>query len=365
MSERVHTRLREPEPNAGSYEEIIRRWQQKRDQQALGTLVLRARDIPGEPPRQGTLRYYSHPRNWHLQAAPGWLLFELDIRRHSGKHLHQGGLVIFVLAGQGYSLIDGARHDWQAGDLLVLPIQPGGCEHQHFNAAGAESVHWVAFCYEPFFDVLGSELVQREVSADWAALQGGGATPAAAPSVPLPSRAAAARPRATAAAAGADRAAGPPTLLDNLFELRDAQRAALRQAQLVVRGADRTLERNRMGSFRWYLHPAMPHLATRTLLFYIQELSPSGRSGQQLHQGGRVHYVWEGRGYTIVDGIRHTWETGDIIMLPVKPEGTTHQHVNADTERPARLLVAEPNFVDSMGVDLGAGFEQVGNAPAE
>ncbi len=64
-----------------------------------------------------------------------------------------------------------------------------------------------------------------------------------------------------------------------------------------------------------------------------------------------------------MDGIRHPWETGDIIMLPIKPEGTTHQHVNADPEHPARLLVAEPNFVDSLGVDLGAGFEQVGDAP--
>jgi gentisate 1,2-dioxygenase len=109
----------------------------------------------------------------------------------------------------------------------------------------------------------------------------------------------------------------------------------------------------------------MPHLATRTLLFYIQELPPRGRSGLQLHQGGRVHYVWEGRGYTIVDGIRHHWETGDIIMLPIKPEGTTHQHVNVEPERPARLLVAEPNFVDSLGVDLGAGFEQVADAPPE
>jgi quercetin dioxygenase-like cupin family protein len=383
MSERVHTRLREPEPPLGSYEEILRRWQQKRDQQAMGAVVLRARDVPWETTRQGTLRYYSHPRNWATQAAPGWLLFELEIRRHSGKHLHQGGLVIFVLAGQGYSVIDGARHEWEAGDLLVLPIQPGGCEHQHFNATDGEAVHWVAFCYEPFFDVLGSEMIQREVSADWAALQGSSAGPTArpgpAPTAPSttrstpPSAAAPPGPSVAPASAGApgppaaDGApdSGAPTLLDRLFALRDAQRAQLRLAQLVVRGRERTVERNRMGQFRWYLHPEMPNLATRTLLFYVQELPPGGRSGQQLHQGGRVHYVWEGRGYTIVEGIRHPWETGDIIMLPVKPEGTTHQHVNTDAERPARLLVAEPNFVDSLGVDLGAGLEQVGDAPVE
>lgn len=66
-----------------------------------------------------------------------------------------------------------------------------------------------------------------------------------------------------------------------------------------------------------------------------------------------------------IDGARHDWEAGDLLVLPIQSEGTTHQHVNADPERPARLLVAEPNFVDSLGVDLGAGFEQVGNAPRE
>lgn len=362
MSEYVRTRVREPEPREGLYEEILSRWKQKRDQQALGSVVLRGRDTPWETTRQGKLRYYSHPRNWHLQAAPGWLLFELDIHRHSGKHLHQGGLVIFVLEGEGYSVVDGERHDWQAGDLLVLPIKPGGCEHQHYNAADTTNVHWVAFCYEPFFDVMGSEMVQREVSADWEALEPGSAGPTTmAPTLSSTARQTAVQPPRPARAEPATQSDG--TLLDRLFQLRDAQRADLRQAELVVRGATRTVERNRMGQFRWYLHPDMPRLATRTLMFYIQELPPGGRSGQQLHQGGRMHYVWEGRGYTLIDGVRHPWEAGDVIMLPVKPEGTTHQHFNADPDHPARLLVGEPNFIDSMGVDLGAGFEQVADAP--
>ncbi len=85
----------------------------------------------------------------------------------------------------------------------------------------------------------------------------------------------------------------------------------------------------------------------------------------QLHQGGRVHVVWEGRGYTMVDGVRHNWETGDVIMLPVKPEGTTHQHFNADPDRPVRLLVAEGNLFDALGVDLGSGFDQLAIAPED
>ena len=154
-----------------------------------------------------------------------------------------------------------------------------------------------------------------------------------------------------------------PDLLESLLQKRDNQREQLKKARMVVRGAELEPERNRMGWFTWYTHPDMENLASRSLLFYVQEIPPGGRSGMQLHQGGRVHVVWEGKGYTTVDGVRHHWETGDLIMLPVKPEGTTHQHFNLDPDKPAKLLVAEPNLFDALGVDLGSGFEQTADAP--
>jgi gentisate 1,2-dioxygenase len=118
-----------------------------------------------------------------------------------------------------------------------------------------------------------------------------------------------------------------------------------------------------MGAFKWYLHPAMEETAIRTILFWTQEIPPGSRSGKQKHQGGRVHYVKEGKGYTIVDDVRHEWEKGDLIMIPIKPNGVFFQHFNADTERPAILVSAEPNYYDAMGVDMGSGFEQIENAP--
>ena len=100
-------------------------------------------------------------------AAPGWSVFQHDIRRHSGKHVHQGGLVIFVLEGRGYSVVDGVRYDWKKGDLIVLPIKPGGCEHQHFNLKEGEPCHWMAFVFRPFEERLGNQFQQHEISSEW------------------------------------------------------------------------------------------------------------------------------------------------------------------------------------------------------
>jgi gentisate 1,2-dioxygenase len=48
---------------------------------------------------------------------------------HTETHKH-GEAIVYVLSGAGYTIVDGARVDWQAGDCIL--IQPGQW-HQHFN----------------------------------------------------------------------------------------------------------------------------------------------------------------------------------------------------------------------------------------
>ncbi|MBI4330790.1 MAG: cupin domain-containing protein [Chloroflexi bacterium] len=152
-------------------------------------------------------------------------------------------------------------------------------------------------------------------------------------------------------------------LLDSLFRRRDVERERMKKSWKVVKGEALPAETNRMGIYRWYLHPAMQTCATRTMLFWSQEIPPGSHSGKQKHQGGRVHYIWEGRGYTIVDGVKHEWEEGDLVMLPLKPDGVVFQHFNTDPRNRALILAAEPNWYDIHGVDMGSGFEQLENAP--
>ena len=114
---------------------------------------------------------------------------------------------------------------------------------------------------------------------------------------------------------------------------------------------------------QYYLHPVLPNAVLRTLIFYKQEIPPGSRSGRQQCQGSIIFYVLAGRGHTIVNGTRHRWAAGDMINLPILEEGIVYQHFNDDREAPVVMIGCEPNLVDVLGVDKGAGFEELDPAP--
>jgi hypothetical protein len=58
----------------------------------------------------------------HLDAyAPGG---------YGQKHGHMNSAVFYVLKGKGHDVHDGKRHEWEAGDALIVE---NGCVHQHFS----------------------------------------------------------------------------------------------------------------------------------------------------------------------------------------------------------------------------------------
>ena len=73
--------------------------------------------------------------------------------------------------------------------------------------------------------------------------------------------------------------------------------------------------------------------------------------------------IIEGRGYTMIDGVKHPWETGDVLNLPLRNNGIVVQHFNSDHEKPAKFVAAEPNWFACTGVDRGCGFEQLEDSP--
>ncbi|HXG35665.1 MAG TPA: cupin domain-containing protein, partial [Dehalococcoidia bacterium] len=139
-------------------------------------------------------------------------------------------------------------------------------------------------------------------------------------------------------------------LWDEIMRLRDAERERLSKATAVIDGEKVPVEVTPMGIIRWYIHPKLENPAIRTYMLWIQEIPAGSRSGRVRHQGGRLHYVWKGQGYTVVDGVSHDWEEGDVIALPIKEDGIEYQHFNTGDEE-ALLLTAELNLVNSLGID--------------
>jgi gentisate 1,2-dioxygenase len=148
-----------------------------------------------------------------------------------------------------------------------------------------------------------------------------------------------------------------------LIELRDEERCRIAAAGVCVKGSELPRELNPQGVFKWYMHPAINTTAHKFLVFYSQEIPAGSRSGRQQCQGGVVFVVVGGAGYTIIDGERYNWKTGDLLQLPIKPEGVTFQHFNASEQERALLIAAEPNLFAATGVDRACGFEQLEAAP--
>lgn len=150
---------------------------------------------------------------------------------------------------------------------------------------------------------------------------------------------------------------------DEFLALRDRQREHLKSALQVINEDELPLETNRQGLMRWYMHPSINDTVLSTHLFFSQEIPPGSRSGRYKFQGEQVIYIVEGSGYTLIDGVKHTWKAGDVLNLPVRKNGIIVQHFNPHPDTPVKFVAAEPNFYAWATVDRGSGFEQLEDSP--
>jgi len=164
--ERVRERERPPIGD-NPYERIMRQRKELAARNLTGPVVIRMEDREWFQARQGKLLFYLDPVTFKDTPLQHWLVFLHDIKTRSGKHRHQGGLVIYVLEGQGYSIVDGERKDWEKGDLILLPMKPAGVEHQHFNLNPEKPAIWAAFINVAIQEYLASDLQQAENSPDF------------------------------------------------------------------------------------------------------------------------------------------------------------------------------------------------------
>ena len=172
MAELERERVRERESLPGAvYEKCYEERVQFVELGKNGTIVVRETDRDWELCRQGRIKPYLIRNQFPDTVLQDWWVFVHDIRKQSGKHRHQGGLVLFVIAGEGATEVNGERVEWEEGDLILLPFHPDGIEHVHFNR-GDGIAQWLAFIYMPVFDHVSSELTQTQIAPDYQAKYG-------------------------------------------------------------------------------------------------------------------------------------------------------------------------------------------------
>src|SRR3970282_267239 len=65
---------------------------------------------------------------------------DIPAGHHIGKHEH-GEEGIYIVEGEGFSVVDGMKYEWSQGSVLWMPF---GSQHQHFNT-GTENARYLSF----------------------------------------------------------------------------------------------------------------------------------------------------------------------------------------------------------------------------
>ncbi len=156
-------------------EETYAHSRRRREKEMLekGKILVKGKDRPWRLGTQGIIRQYTPewPPDESNMATNLMIQFQHLIPQHSGKHRHQGGFSLFVVDGVGYTVVDGVRYNWEEGDLVLLPIKPDGCEHQHFNT-GSKPARWMAMPPRFAIEAVGWGGGQRETSPLWQKFRG-------------------------------------------------------------------------------------------------------------------------------------------------------------------------------------------------
>lgn len=86
-------------------------------------------------------------------------------------------------------------------------------------------------------------------------------------------------------------------------------------------------------------HPvAIVDLPALTINMTIGGLIPAGSSNKHRHSYETLIYILKGRGFSMIEDRRVTWEAGDAIYIPV---WAWHQHFNLDSQNSAEYLACE------------------------
>ncbi len=140
----------------------------QRQHQRQSAWLIKGRDLPWENNRQGKMKWFLHPA-LNNTAIRSMIVFEQEIPPggRSGAQKTPGGSVLYILEGKGFTLLDGERHDWQAEDLVNIPIRAEGVVVQHVNADPRRPVRFISVDLN-LVDILGvdrgAELEQIEAA---------------------------------------------------------------------------------------------------------------------------------------------------------------------------------------------------------
>lgn len=233
-------------------------------------------------------------------------------------HRHTVEAVIHWLAGRGYSIVDGKRYDWEAGDFICVPIFAW---HRHVNLANEPAIH-VASTTGPLYMGIGQAVYEDERYPEYwiYAQQGEDALHTLIPG-------------GANAVSETDVNTGAGRLYAEQVAFAFNEEHRRRQSRVLVKGSDLNFERTAMGNVAYVVDNRIG-FHVKALSTVVAEIPVGKRSGAHRHLYDEIDYVLSGKGRCVVDDQTFEIKTGDTLAIPVF---AWHQYFNAD-ETPLRIM---------------------------
>lgn len=255
-------------------------------------------------------------------------------------HRHTVEAVIYIMKGKGFSLIDGVKHPWEAGDFVCVPFFAW---HKHFVETEDEELIHMACTTNPFGLATGLAIYEDEREPEhWVYAQEGneamrtlvpGGHQAAERKVVIEQSQWRPKERSDG---------GEPTPADIYWEdlgWAQNEEKRRREAKVVARWKELRWDHTPMGRMAYVVHPRLGFY-TKILSTAVGEVPPGKRSGAHRHIYEETNYVLQGEGYAIVEDSKYEFKKGDVLVIPVF---AWHQYFNTGKE-PA-LFISHTNRI--------------------
>jgi len=252
--------------------------------------------------------------------------------------------VYHVLSGSGHSMIYGERHDWGRHDSIHVQE---GAWYQHVNS-GSEPVYLIAGRVMPLMEQVYTMAIVymgdsfSDLSDDFKPEH-----PFTKERVDVPEQVGGLK--------------WMSQMQKSHHDDKGSKEDESRLARKVLHASEAVIQRSHHKG-DWKVGLIDPYLGftNRILGMYVHQLPPDCHTETHKH-GWATIYVMSGHGYSIVDGERQDWRTGDIINVPA---GAWHQHFNTDPVVVSQHLLISPDpFRQKMHLTQGAVEESYRDVP--
>ncbi|ADU93841.1 cupin domain-containing protein [Geobacillus sp. Y412MC52] len=241
---------------------------------------------------------YRKPWGWASTTQTLYAAVQLILPGETApSHRHVQNALRFVMEGEGaYTIVQGERIFMERGDFLTTP---NGLWHGHGHP-GSQPMIWmncldiptIYFLGGTFFEPYPEKLQNPEVPDNYSAqrYEGGMVRP----------------------------------ISDRYPKKAPLAAYKWKRTHEALEGLSRFEPDPYDGYAVEYINPSNGETACPTIASWMQKLPKGFHTKAHRHTHASIYHVFEGSGYTIINGIRFDWEKGDFFVVP---NWAWHEHV--------------------------------------